>query len=68
MSLSFKELQILRKEIERLRKRGEMLDPHNPFERRELQSIIRRLREIAGGAPEKPKVHLKLVVNREGKT
>ncbi len=45
--LTYNELQILKKEVTRLKERGEILDPSNAFERRELHTIIQQLKAIA---------------------
>lgn len=59
--LSYCELQTLKKEIARLKERGELLDPTNCFERRELQAIIRQLRALSCCVGDKKKVHLRIV-------
>ena len=51
--LSYKELQILKREVERLRELGNILDPSNVFEAKELRSVISQLKEIAYGSTEK---------------
>lgn len=45
--LTYNELKILEKEVNRLKERGEILDPGNSFERRELHAIIQQLKAIA---------------------
>jgi hypothetical protein len=45
--LTYNELKILEKEVNRLKERGEILDPRNSFERRELHAIIQQLKAIA---------------------
>ena len=47
MSLSYKELVILRKEVERLQKKSEILDPMNFVERRELRTVVEEIKKIA---------------------
>jgi len=65
--MTYAELQIIRRELERLKKRGELLDSNNSFERRELQSIVCRLRMISSwlGRSEPTKRHLEIVRDRK---
>lgn len=46
MHLSYREINILKKEINRLRVKAELLDISNFAERREFQTIMSRLRFI----------------------
>lgn len=73
--LTYNELKILEKEVNRLKERGEILDPRNSFERRELHAIIRQLKAIAHKEPIRPPIQtapapkpqrkLRLVKNEE---
>ena len=47
MILTYNELKLLQKEVARLKEKGEILDPKNTFERRELHAVIRQLKVIA---------------------
>lgn len=51
MILTYNELKILQKEVARLKEKGEILDPRNTFERRELHAVIRQLKVIASERP-----------------
>lgn len=44
--MSYEDLKTMKKEISRLQQKGEILDPSNNFDRRELQSVIRQLRDL----------------------
>jgi hypothetical protein len=46
--LTYKEYKTLCNEVARLRARGEVLDVSNSFERREMQSVIKQLKQIVG--------------------
>jgi hypothetical protein len=59
--LTYEQLHILKKEIERLKTKGEILNPNNNFERRELYSIIKQLKELSSLKTERRVHHLKIV-------
>jgi hypothetical protein len=62
MILTYDELKILQKEVARLKEKGEILDPRNTFERRELHAIIRQLKAIVEKPKSrKPKLKFKII-------